>query len=109
MAALKLGVFLSKTRPSIGGTVVSAYITFQDHIITYWCPSPAMLLVNQSSQCYFVSCESILAIEQTHTAYITSECSQQSIMALCYVANSSVLDRRNCLTLFLVSPTSFPC
>lgn len=65
--------------------------------------------INESSQCYFVPCESVLAIEQTHTAHITSECSQQSIMAPCYVTNSSVLNHRNCLTLFLVSPTSFPC
>lgn len=105
----KTGRFLSKTCPSVGGTVVPAYITVQDRIITYGCPCTAMLLANGSSQCCFVSCESIPAVEQTHTAYVTAEGSQQSIMAPCYVTNSSVLDHRNCLTLFLVSPTSFLC
>lgn len=83
MAALKLQAF-SKRR-SFGGAMLSASVTFQDHLITSQCPCTARTLANQSSQCCFVSCESVLAPKQTHTAYFTSARSQQGIMAPCSV------------------------
>lgn len=106
-SCFKTGFFLSKICPSIGGPVISAYITFQDHIITYWRQCTAMLLMKVLNAILCPVSQSLPL--NKHTQLTSPQNALSKVLWLPVMSLTVLYSITGIASLFLVSPTSFPC